>query len=460
MANTVNLEFAGDASKLAAAAKDAERSITRVGDGAEEQARELQNAGNAAGSYADRMGDLGAAVGGATDAIDSMGGGLQAVVDIQDSARATAQKLARANIDVMQAQEDYNQALRDASQAGIDAEQAAVDLTQARLDQKTAMEDYDAAVKEHGKNSNEAKQAMIDMRQAGVDVAQAWEDQEQATRDAAQANIDAKASQVDLNDAMHEANPPELQKWADQIGLITPLLSAAVGVLGLVTAAQWAWNAAQLASPLTWIVLAVAAVVAALVILEMKTGVVSKAWSKAWNWIKESAAAVGRWFRDTLWGKWIRGAWDGILDKGRDVLAWFRDVPGKLRTAFSKVKDFIYQPFRNAFNAISAAWNNTIGALSWTVPGWVPGIGGNSIGVPDLPYFHQGGTVAGPPGKETLAVLQAGEQVRSRSSVAADAAAAGPPIRRDMIVDELIRVIADRIEQRGGRAGQLGIRVV
>jgi hypothetical protein len=45
------------------------------------------------------------------------------------------------------------------------------------------------------------------------------------------------------------------------------------------------------------------------------------------------------------------------------------------------------------------------------VPGWVPGVGGNSISAPTLPHFHQGGIVPGGLGAETLAVLQAGERV-------------------------------------------------
>lgn len=454
--NTVTLEFAGDAKKLQNASKDATRAVTDVGAAASTASADLNTAGQDSGRFADRVGNLGAAVSGATDAIDSMGGAAQAVADIQDYARAKAQRLARANIDVMQATEDMAQATRDASQAGIDAEQAAVDLTQARLDQKTAQEDYNKAVAEHGEKSNEARQAMLDMRQAGIDVKQAQEDQAQATRDASQANIDAKGAQVDLNDAMHEAKPPELQDWADKISMVTPLLSAAVGVLGLVTAAQWAWNAAQLASPLTWIVLAVAAVIAIIVLLATKTEWGRKAWAESWAAIKNAAAAVGRWFRDTLWGSWIKGSWEKIVNGGKSVWEWMKALPGKLKDQFAKVKDFIFAPFRSAFNAISAAWNATIGSLSWTVPGWVPGVGGNTISVPNLPTFHQGGTVPGPPGADVLIRAQAGEEVRTRASQVGGTGFV--PIRGDAAWDALVDVIATAVGRRGGDPAELGIR--
>jgi hypothetical protein len=75
------------------------------------------------------------------------------------------------------------------------------------------------------------------------------------------------------------------------------------------------------------------------------------------------------------------------------------------------VAGFISAPFRSAFNFVADAWNNTIGRLRWTVPGWVPVIGGNTIAVPNLPKFHTGGVVPGPPGTEVVARLQAGERI-------------------------------------------------
>jgi hypothetical protein len=382
--NTLTLDFAGDATKLQRAARQAQASVDTVAQASQDAGRQFNDSTQDATRFEQRMGSLGSATTGAVDAIDSLGGGMQALADIQDSARATAQKLARANVDVMQATEDMAQATRDAKQASIDTEQAALDLTQARLDEKTALADYNKAVKEHGKNSTEAKQAQIDLKQAGLDVKQATDDSAQATRDASQANIDAKTAQVDLNDAMHEANPPELQTWADKLNMVTPLLSALVGIVGLVTAAQWLFNASMWANPITWVVIGIIALIAGIVLLV-----------KNWDTVKAAGAKAGTWIKE----KWL------------DLWGWMKKLPGRISDAFGSLGNKIAAPFRWAFNYIADAWNNTVGRLSWTVPGWVPGVGGNTISAPHLPKFHTGGVVPGSPGQEVPIMALAGETV-------------------------------------------------
>jgi hypothetical protein len=419
--NTMTLDFAGDADKLKQAAKEAKAALADVETASEDTGTSMRDQSQSASRLEDRLGSLGSATTGTVDALDSLSGGLQAVADLSDYSRERAQRLARANVDVMQAQEDFNQALRDGKQAQLDSGQAALDLTQARLDEETALKAYNDAVKEHGKNSVEARQASIDLSQATLDVAQAQEDQKQATRDAAQANIDAKTAQVDLNDAMHEANPPQLQDWSEKLGLITPLLTAVVGVTSLVTAAQWAWNAATLASPVTWIVLGIVALIAIIALLVWK-----------WDWVKEKGAA----------------AWRGIRDAGQKAWDWLKKVPGWIGEAFTKVGGAISRPFIGAFNSVSDAWNNTVGSLSWTVPGWVPGIGGNSIDVPNLPRYHTGGTVPGPPGTEVPIMAMAGEQVSLPGRRGTDG-----PIRVTVYLDSGVIVdgVAREVSRRGGR---------
>lgn len=417
----MTLEFAGDAAKLQAAAKKANDALDSTGDAARRAAADYDSATKEATRAEKAIGNIGAATSGATDALDAMAGGAQAVADAMDYERAQAQRLARANVDVQQATEDMAQATRDASQSAIDSEQAALDLTQARLDQKTALDDYNEAVKEHGKNSDEAKQAQIDLKQAGIDVSQALEDQEQAQRDLSQANIDGQSAQVDLNDAMHEANPPDLQKFADMLNIVSPILSALVGIVGLVTAAQWLWNTSLLANPLTWIVLGIIALIAAIVLLVKNWDTVKAAAGKAWDWIKEKA----------------KSAWD-----------YLKTIPGKLKDSFARISSYLFAPFRAAFNLISDAWNNTVGRLSWTVPGWVPGLGGNSISAPKLPKFHTGGVVPGMPGTEVPIMAMAGERITPTNRSQGGGGA-------DMVVvtldgDVLIEAIGKRVRRRGG----------
>jgi hypothetical protein len=432
MANTVAIEFAGDARKLQAAAQDAERANLGVADSASRASDDMLEASRGADTYTDRVGALGAGVEGMSGAFESAGAAVQGLADLQSAGVERAQRLARAANDVRQAVEDQQQAIRDASQAMIDSDQAAVDMEQAQLDAASAQRDYNEAVREHGANSIEARQAQIDLKQAGVDLRQAQEDANQAVRDGAQASIDAEAATLDLAEAQREANPPDLQKWADQVNMVTPLLSGLIGVVGLVTAAQWAWNAAQLASPTTWIIVAIAALIAIIVVIATKTDWFQRAWRASWRWIKDAA----------------KNTWD-----------WLKQVPGWIGTAFRKVADFITLPFRAAFNAVARLWNRTVGSLSFTIPGWVPGIGGNGFSMPKLPTFHQGGRVPGAPGTEVLSVLQAGETV---TSVAGSVGGGREEwVRLDLgeLGDALLGPIARAVSRRGGSVTALGVRV-
>jgi hypothetical protein len=60
--------------------------------------------------------------------------------------------------------------------------------------------------------------------------------------------------------------------------------------------------------------------------------------------------------------------------------------------------------FKTIFNGIASVWNNTIGKFSFTVPSWVPGIGGKGFSMPDIPMLANGGIVTGP----TLAMIGEG----------------------------------------------------
>jgi hypothetical protein len=60
--------------------------------------------------------------------------------------------------------------------------------------------------------------------------------------------------------------------------------------------------------------------------------------------------------------------------------------------------------FKTVFNGIARAWNGTVGKLSFSIPDWVPGIGGKGFDMPDIPMLANGGIVTGP----TLALIGEG----------------------------------------------------
>jgi hypothetical protein len=144
---------------------------------------------------------------------------------------------------------------------------------------------------------------------------------------------------------------------------------------------------------------------------------------KHWDWVKKVGAA----------------AWDGIKHAAEATWSFLKKIPGWVGAAFSKIAEAISWPYRQAFNLIADAWNHTIGSLHWTVPGWVPGLGGASISVPNLPHFHQGGTVPGAAGSEMLAVLQAGETVTPASGRGGEMLHVVVQIDRDVLVDAVTK---------------------
>ena len=193
-------------------------------------------------------------------------------------------------------------------------------------------------------------------------------------------------------------------------------------------AAQWLMNTALLANPIVLIIAGIVALIAVVVLIATKTDWFSKAWRASWAWITRAA----------------KESWD-----------FLKKIPGWIGTAFSKVANFIMWPYKQAFNGIARAWNATVGRLSWSVPSWVPFIGGNNISVPNLPTFHAGGVVPGVVGRATMAVLQAGETV---GSVASGGDGAVVYIRGDGLVDTLVEALAERVNRRGGRPAILGLK--
>lgn len=235
-----------------------------------------------------------------------------------------------------------------------------------------------------------------------------------------------------------------IQGWADLAGGIAPLLlslaevkisvvantvaSAAHAVaMGAVkvatvvwTGVQWLLNLALNANPIGLVVLAIVALIAIIEVIVHNTAFFKAIWSDVWNFMK----GVGHWFsHDFL--NFFSDAWAKVVGFGKGALEWFKSIPSMIGSSLAKVGEFLFGPFRGAFNMIADAWNNTIGKLSWTIPSWVPLIGGKTISAPRLNHFHTGGVVPGLPGQEVIAVLQAGERVQT----AAQAAASDRPVQ-------------------------------
>jgi TP901 family phage tail tape measure protein len=113
----------------------------------------------------------------------------------------------------------------------------------------------------------------------------------------------------------------------------------------------------------------------------------------------------------TAWGV-ISTVFESIKNGIATVWGFFQTAKDIIGTVFTNIADAISGPFKTAFNFISDAWNNTVGKLSWSVPGWVPIIGGNKIEAPKLPRFAEGGIFnTGIGGGSGLAVLHDNEMI-------------------------------------------------
>lgn len=396
--------------------------LDRVGEAATAMARRARAAGedteeafDSAARSTGRLGEsLDTAQGGLGqlgEAFDGVGQSATAVQDIMQHSERKASELARATLDVEQASndaaqaiEDMNQANRDSAQASIDAEQAAIDQKQALIDEKTAQEEYNEAVKKHGADSTEAQQAANDLKQARLDGKQATEDMNQAERDAAQALLDGKQAATDLKSANLDAadSNRQLQESGSALtavaewgGMLSGVVSGLTGVLGLITIAQWAWNASLLANPITWIVLLIGGLIAVIVLVATKTKFFQTIWKNVWGWAKN-------FFSDQFNN--IKSIVTVVIGT---IMTVIKNLPGRIKNALSRVKDFLSAPFKAAFNAIASVWNNTVGRLSFSLPSWVPGIGGSSFSMPQIPHMAIGGEIL----RSGLAVVHQGEQV-------------------------------------------------
>jgi hypothetical protein len=202
---------------------------------------------------------------------------------------------------------------------------------------------------------------------------------------------------------------------------------------------QWLLNAALSANPIGIVIIAIAALIAIVVLIATKT-----TWFQSiWKALVKAFDVSVRFLRGLFNGWWATVS--AVYGK---IWTTLKGLPGRLRSAFSGLVNIISAPFRTAFNLVARAWNNTIGRLSWTVPGWIPGIGGNSISAPRLPTFHKGGVVPGAPGTEMIAVLQAGETVTPAGAGARTVI----EIRSGGTAfdDALVRVLQNAVRVRGG----------
>jgi hypothetical protein len=227
---------------------------------------------------------------------------------------------------------------------------------------------------------------------------------------------------------------PALEKfatWAQENPKLITILAAAMGVLA---ASIVAVNIAMALNPYVAVAAAVAVLAAGLAYLWVKFddlrplifGLVTGPFGlmiAAFVYLKNAADDVLNFvinlFKTVF--NWARDNWPLLLailtgpfgmaiafivKFKDDIMGVFSLIYNGIKATMGFVAGVITAPFKAAFNAIAKLWNNTIGSLSFTVPGWVPGIGGKGFNVPDIPELKDGGIVT----QATLAMIGEGNE--------------------------------------------------
>jgi phage-related protein len=154
------------------------------------------------------------------------------------------------------------------------------------------------------------------------------------------------------------------------MGLVATGMGIQAAAMGVATVATWAFNAAMavLTSPITLVVLGIAALIAIIVLL-------------ATNWDTVVAWITARWTEFTAWittaltalGEWWNGVWQGISDFVRGIVAAI------VLFAITYFQNLL-ATWQGIGAAIAAWWNGLWGGISSFVTGLVSGFVSAVIG--------------------------------------------------------------------------------
>lgn len=146
-------------------------------------------------------------------------------------------------------------------------------------------------------------------------------------------------------------------------------------------AAAWAATAAMLANPVTWIVIGIMALIAALVLLianwDSVVAWVSGVWGNIVQWLKDTFASIGTWFTEKgqAIGTFLSGLWSGIRDRvvsiWNNITGFISGIPSKILGFFAKLGDLagnVGRWFGDVFSRVTE-WGGKIIKSVTDIPG-------------------------------------------------------------------------------------------
>ena len=142
----------------------------------------------------------------------------------------------------------------------------------------------------------------------------------------------------------------------------TGLVLALAIAWGVYTVAQWAVNSALLASPITWIILAIVALVAGIVYLATQTEFFQTIWNAVWGAIKTAFNATVNWLKSAMTAikNWWTTTWNAIKTTASNV--W-----NAIKSAVSNAINGVKNTITTVVNAIKTAWSTAWNAVKTTV---------------------------------------------------------------------------------------------
>ena len=140
---------------------------------------------------------------------------------------------------------------------------------------------------------------------------------------------------------------------------ISALINGFRTAMALATAGQWAMNAAMLASPWTWVAVAIAAVVAIGVALYMNWDTVKAKAGELWDKVKEVFGAIYDWGAEKIQG--VTGFFSGLYDTVSNFISkitnfkmpdWLSSIGSTIGGAVSAVGNFINGSHATGLNRV------------------------------------------------------------------------------------------------------------
>lgn len=183
---------------------------------------------------------------------------------------------------------------------------------------------------------------------------------------------------------------PIIEKMTEWAPILGPLVIA----LGAFAAVMWVVNAAMAANPITWIILGIMALIAAVVLLVMNWDTVAAWLTEVWggfmNWCKEIIDGFVVWW-NSVWagvGQFISDVWNGIVQWVTDAL---NNVYRTIMTVANTIKMYWEAFWHGVGVKVSEIWDG----IQRGVKDGIDGVVGFVKGLPDkvLGFFSGAGTL-------------------------------------------------------------------